>query len=104
MTAGPLTNLPLILGLENDILGFDKDHNANNPLSAVQLLIRDGLIKKRSLLRIADRHNSLVKELVMARNQFRGSEAERFYVNTAASWPNAMIEWMLSCERYKVNA
>ncbi|CAF9907068.1 MAG: hypothetical protein ALECFALPRED_003056 [Alectoria fallacina] len=104
LTAGPLTNLPLILGLENDILGFDKDHNANNPLSAVQLLIRDGLIKKRSLLRIADRHNSLVKELVMARNQFRGSEAERFYVNTAASWPNAMIEWMLSCERYKVNA
>lgn len=97
-------NLSLILGLENDVLGFDKDHTANNPLSAVQLLIRDGWSRKRSLLRIADHHNSLVKELVMARNQFRGSEVERLYVNTAASWPNAMTEWMLSCERYKVNA
>ncbi|CAD6572154.1 MAG: hypothetical protein ASARMPREDX12_004970 [Alectoria sarmentosa] len=77
LTAGPLANLSLILGLENDVLGFDKDHTAKNPLSAVQLLIRDGWTTKRSLLRMAHYHDSLVKELVMARNQFRGSDAVR---------------------------
>lgn len=104
LTAGPLVNLPLILGLQNDTLGFDKDYVVDNPLSAVQLLIRDGWTKKKALMRIVDVHNRLVKELVMARKHFRGSEAEEQYVNMAASWPNAMTEWMLSCERYKVDA
>lgn len=104
LTTGPLVNLPLILGLQNDILGFDKDHIVDNPLSAVQLLIRDGWTKKKALMRIVSVHNRLMKEMVLAGNLFRGSKAEEQYVRMAASWPNAMTEWMLSCERYKVNA
>lgn len=104
LTASPLVNLPLILGLQNDILGFDRDHAGENPLSAVQLLIRDGWTKKKALMQIVDHHNHLVKEMVMARNQFRGSEAEEQFVNMADAWPNAMTEWMLSCERYKLTA
>lgn len=104
LTASPLVNLPLILGLQNDILGFDRDHAGENPLSAVQLLIRDGWTKKKALMQIVDHHNHLVKEMVMARNHFRGSKAEEQFVNMADAWPNAMTEWMLSCERYKLTA
>ena len=104
LTIGPLVNLPLILGLQNDILGFDKDHIVDNPLSAVQLLIREGFPKKKALTRIVSVHNRLMKEMVLAGELFRGSKAEEEYVNMATSWPNAMTEWMLSCERYKMTA
>ena len=102
LTVGPLENLPLILGLQNDILGFDKDFSSGNPLSAVQLLIRDGMEKKKALLRIVGHHNRLVTEMMTEADGFEGTGPEKDYVTAASRWPNAMALWMLSCERYKV--
>ena len=97
----PLRNLPLILGLQNDILGFDKDFVSGNSLSAVQLLIRDGMEKKKALLRIVSLHNRLVAEMLLEAQGFEGSVSEKNYVAAASAWPNAMAQWMVSCERYK---
>lgn len=97
----PLRNLPLILGLQNDILGFDKDFVSGNSLSAVQLLIRDGMEKKKALLRIVGLHNRLVAEMLLGTQGFEGSDSEKNYVAAASAWPNAMAQWMVSCERYK---
>lgn len=103
LTTGPLENLPLILGLQNDILGFDKDFSSGNPLSAVQLLIRDGMDKKKALLHIVGHHNRLVTEMMGQVERFRDSNGpERGYVAAAGGWPDAMTKWMMSCERYKV--
>ena len=102
LTTGPLENLPLILGLQNDLLGFDKDFSTGNPLSAVQLLIRDGMDKKKALVRVAGHHNRLVTEMMAEADRFEGTEAENGYVAAASGWPNAMAMWMLSCQRYKV--
>ena len=104
LTIGPLRNLPLILGLQNDILGFDKDASSSNPLSAVQLLIRQGMDKRKALLRIVGLHNRLLTEMMVEAERFEGTDAERDYVAAASRWPNAMARWMVSCERYKVTA
>ena len=92
----------MILGLQNDVLGFDKDYATGNPLSAVQLLIRDGMDKQTALLRIVGHHNKLVTAMMAEANRFTGTEAEKAYVDAASRWPNAMAKWMLSCQRYKV--
>ena len=102
LTTGPLQHLPLILGLQNDLLGFDKDFATGNPLSAVQLLIRNGMEKKKALLRIVGRHNRLMTEMTADADHFEGTDAEKGYVAVASAWPNAMAKWMLSCQRYKV--
>ena len=102
LTTGPLENLPLILGLQNDLLGFDKDFATGNPLSAVQLLIRDGMDKKKALVRIVGHHNRLVTEMMAEVDRFEGTDAGRGYVTAACGWPTAMAKWMLSCQRYKV--
>ena len=101
LVAAPLRHLPLILGLQNDILGFDKDSVSGNALSAVQLLIRDGVEKKKALLRVVGLHNGLVAEMMSEAEGFGGDEAERKYVAAASAWPNAMARWMVGCERYR---
>ena len=101
LVSAPLRNLSLVLGLQNDILGFDKDFVSGNYLSAVQLLIRDGMEKKKALLRIVNFHNRLVAEMMLGADGLGGSESEKNYVAVASSWPNAMAQWMVSCERYK---
>ena len=92
----------MILGLQNDLLGFDKDVSSKNPLSAVQLLIRDGMEKREALLRIVGHHNRLVTEMTAEADGFEGTDEEREYVAAALAWPKAMAMWMLSCQRYKV--
>lgn len=100
----PLLNLPLILGLQNDLLGFEKDFIKKNPLSAVQLLIRDGWQPKNVYQKVMATHNILVGNMIHdVENAKRDlKEDERLYVSVAASWGNAMAEWMIGCERYKI--
>lgn len=74
---------------------------SGNPLSALQLLIRDGMDKKKALLRIVGLHNRLVTQMMVEADRFEGTAAERDYVATASTWPNAMAQWMLSCDRYR---
>ncbi len=94
----------MILGLQNDLLGFDKDFSSGNPLSALQLLIRDGVDKKKALLQILTLHNRLVAEMLAEVEHFEGTENEYDFVSVASRWPHAMAKWMMSCERYKMTA
>ena len=51
-------------------------------------------------------HNELVEEMIgrwMGGRAVRGMrESEMIYVDVAMAWGNAMAEWMIACERYKV--
>lgn len=94
----------MILGLQNDVLGFDKDFASGNPLSALQLLIWDGMNGKKALLRLVNHHNQLVTEMIREAEELDGADAAKDYVSAAATWPHAMAVWMISCERYKVTA
>ena len=104
-TSSSLKNLPLILGLQNDILGFSRDITQCNPLNAIQLLIRDGWRKQAAYSRTLDLHNYLVSEMVVSRQVSQWwtslSPAETLYERIAMGFANAMAEWMVICERYK---
>ena len=107
LTPYPLTDLPLILGLQNDIIGFPKDHILGNPLSAIQVLIRDGSSKEKAFGKMVRLHNKLIKNAIVnvearKRKGFFGP-GEEIYMEVVLSWGNAMCEWMLGCERYKVS-
>ena len=73
-----------------------------NPLSAIQLLIRDGMDKKKALLRVVRHHNRLATKMMAEVDRFDGTAGEKTYVAAASGWPNAMAQWMRSCQRYKV--
>ena len=104
-TDSSLKNLPLIMGLQNDILGFSRDFTQCNSLSAIQLLIRDGWSKKAGYSRILDLHNCLVSEMLVSRQVSQWwtslSPAETLYERIAMGFANAMAEWMMVSERYK---
>ena len=73
-----------------------------NPLSAIQLLIRDGMDKKKALVRVVRHHNRLVTKMIAGADRFEGTAEEKRYLAAASGWPNAMAQWMRSCQRYKV--
>ena len=106
LTSSSLRNLPLILGLQNDILGFSRDLGQCNPFSAIQLLIRDGWSKQAAYSKTLDLHNCLVSEMLLSRQAAQWwknlGPAETLYERIAIGFANAMAEWMLGCERYKV--
>ena len=100
----PLVNLPLVLGLQNDLLGFKKDQACNNLKSAVMILLRDGVPPTIAYQRVVSLHNSLVDSMLCAAEEYKqsGSNAEQLYVDTAMAITNAMALWMLNCQRYAV--
>ena len=106
LTSSSLRNLPLILGLQNDILGFSRDIRQCNPFSAIQLLIRDGLSRQAAYSKILDLHNCLVSEMLVSRQEAQWwtslGAAETLYERIAIGFANATAEWMIACERYKV--
>ena len=94
----------MILGIQNDLLGFDKDSVSENPLSTVQLLIREGMDGKAALLRTANFHDRLVAHLMKKADQTKPAAAVLNYVAAASRWPDAMAQWMLTSPRYKPKA
>ncbi len=104
-SAGPLELLPLILGLENDILGFSKDYTRHNPMSAIQLLIRDGWTKESAYQRVLELHNARVMEMLsrVETDRKKASAEERKLLDIASTWPWAMSEWMIGCKRYSMD-
>ncbi|KAI5853773.1 hypothetical protein BZA05DRAFT_335943 [Tricharina praecox] len=56
--------LQLIMGLQNDILGWEKDYKTENPLSAIQILIKCGSKPNIAVARVIDTHNELVRRCV----------------------------------------
>lgn len=53
--------LQLIMGLQNDILGWEKDAATENPLSAIQIEIAQGRSARVALTHTVRTHNELVK-------------------------------------------
>ena len=106
LTIPSLRDLPLILGLQNDVLGFSRDLKQCSPFSAIQLLIRDGWSKQAAYSKILDLHNRLVSEMLLSRHEAQLwtslGPAETLYERIAMGFANAMAEWMVGCERYKV--
>ncbi|CAZ85945.1 unnamed protein product [Tuber melanosporum] len=55
--------LQLIMGLQNDIIGWEKDHKTKTPLNTVEILIKDGKKPTRALAQVIAIHNKLVEHL-----------------------------------------
>jgi hypothetical protein len=50
-----------ILGLPNDILGWEKDYTADNPRNAVEILIKGGQKTSTAFEDVLTSHNGLVQ-------------------------------------------
>lgn len=64
----PLTkvecHLQLVMGLQNDILGWEKDSLAENPLNAIQILIQHGVAAPAAMADVTRMHNRLVESCI----------------------------------------
>ncbi|KAH0559593.1 hypothetical protein GP486_003887 [Trichoglossum hirsutum] len=114
------TLVQAVLGLQNDLLGWEKDHRTRNPLNAVEVLIRDGVEASDAFSEVLQSHNHLMRVLLRSARQLMISSTEMhgagFVAHEAyllASLANlritvgfgsAMAEWMLSSKRYTSGA
>ncbi|RPA93080.1 hypothetical protein L873DRAFT_1707236 [Choiromyces venosus 120613-1] len=55
--------LQLIMGLQNDIIGWEKDHKTKTPLNTIQILIKEGKKPTKALAQVITMHNELVEHL-----------------------------------------
>lgn len=109
------TIIQAILGLQNDLLGWQKDFQTDNPLNAVQVLIRDGGSAHTAYKAVLQMHNSLVRTLVHRANlafgyslrrdtqegKFHDPKAWELYIRVLVNFGNAMAKWMLGSRRYQ---
>jgi Terpene synthase family 2, C-terminal metal binding len=108
-----------VLGLQNDLLGWEKDHKTNNPLNAVEVLIRGGMEASDAYSEVIQSHNHLMRVLLQVARQLMFSStkvthstgflAHKVYLFAALTniqimvgFGSAMAEWMLSSRRYMV--
>ena len=108
------SHIQTILGLQNDILGWQKDHLTQNPLNAIQVLIRDG--RRGDVAdayeRVLEMHNALVVRVVEMERELQqqldgavdgaADGAVDVYAKVLLGFGNAMAGWMLGSERYRV--
>ncbi|TGZ81634.1 hypothetical protein EX30DRAFT_251685 [Ascodesmis nigricans] len=122
--------LQTILGLQNDILGWEKDAATNNPLSAIQVLIKQGVHQAIAVNDVIGVHNSLVFECVTKAQEmwneptncqhvdgvivksnrffefFRASSLKkeedevRLYLQVILGFAHGMAHWMAVSKRY----
>ena len=96
----------IILGLQNDILGWEKDHLACNPLNAIAVLIRDGYDATAAFEQVLLAHNDLVGRLTKLAGQMKRDVGDwrelGQYGRVLSGFGNAMAEWMLCSGRYQV--
>ena len=106
----------VILGLQNDILGWEKDHQTNNLLNSIQVLVRDGIAPDAAFIHAVDSHNLLVRDLTHRASLTIGRlgtllpKQEHLlrrrmwavYIKTVVGFVNAMAEWMLRSRRYQL--
>jgi hypothetical protein len=110
------TLVQAVLGLQNDLLGWEKDHRTQNPLNAVEVLIRDGVEASDAFSEVLQSHNHLMRILLRATRQLIVSSTEMRTADPVAheaylfaslanlritvGFGSAMAEWMLSSRRY----
>lgn len=122
------TLLQLIMGLQNDILGWEKDAVTNNPLSAIQIQIAEKGSRStvQVVVKTADTHNELVKqcmkyaELLWEKpgvnegvrfgrlgdwgsvGEVEEREKVKRYLQLILGFANGMAMWMAVSKRYMV--
>jgi len=101
------TILQAVLGLQNDILGWEKDHKQGHPLNAIEILISHGMPMMDAYQTVTDAHNDLIRILVALRADAlnetmrrEGSDRGTTYVELLINCGHALAEWMMKCRRY----
>jgi Terpene synthase family 2, C-terminal metal binding len=94
-----------ITGIQNDLLGWQKDHIEKNPMCVVEILIRDGMPHREAFEATLATHNDVVRallnfaELGPCDEKLEGWSA---YVQILVGFCHAMATWMLESKRYQV--
>ncbi|EHL03703.1 hypothetical protein M7I_0349 [Glarea lozoyensis 74030] len=53
-----------VTGLQNDLLGWQKDHIEKNPMCVVEVMIRDGMPHDQAFEQTLTAHNDVVRALL----------------------------------------
>lgn len=93
-----------ILGLQNDLLGWQKDHVEDNPMCCVEILIRYGKGLEKAFAETLGAHNEIVRAL-LAFTELGGSlngasDGWSMYVKFLVSFCEALANWMMVSKRY----
>ncbi|KAG9230052.1 isoprenoid synthase domain-containing protein [Amylocarpus encephaloides] len=93
-----------ITGLQNDILGWQKDHTEKNTMCAVEILIRDGMPLKEAFKQALESHNVVLRALLTLAECGGQPPAGGWdlYVRVLVGFTHAMAMWMLTSKRYRV--
>jgi hypothetical protein len=94
-----------ITGLQNDLLGWQKDHVEKNPMCVVEIMIRDGIPQVEAFEATLLAHNDVVRALLnFAELPSENPDVEGWaaYVRILVGFCHAMARWMLESKRYRV--
>jgi hypothetical protein len=97
-----------ILGLQNDIIGWEKDHKAGHKFNAVEILVNKGILPVQAFDKVLSSHNDLMKLFVSLRKQYmkdiihsrQESLTELQNLELITNFGHAMVQWMVGCGRY----
>jgi hypothetical protein len=94
-----------VMGLQNDLIGWQKDHTEGNQLNAVEVLIRQGYSREEAFAETLSAHNNLVQSLLCLSELDSTATNVTYwtmYICTTISFCEAMAEWMLTSRRYRI--
>ncbi|KAI9734611.1 MAG: hypothetical protein M1834_002212 [Cirrosporium novae-zelandiae] len=101
-----------VLGFQNDLLGWEKDHSSGNELNTAEVLIRDGYDMHTAVQALLDAHNHLVVQIqemsdaVSSNLETCGNDmmAWQKYMDVIVGFGHGMADWMLSSDRYQIDS
>lgn len=120
----PLLKIELLVqavcGLQNDIVGWEKDHAERNPLNAIEILLFRQTPKREAFSSAVRSHNLLMQELLKQKEQYSanltlelnnkeaGGElaflgGDFLYLETLVNFTYGMAVWHTRSRRYAVN-
>ncbi|KAI9891535.1 MAG: hypothetical protein M1814_002658 [Vezdaea aestivalis] len=93
-----------VLGLQNDIIGWDKDVQKSNQLNAIEVLVRNGLSRQEAFREMMDLHNKLVSmgSTVALSSGKKSRQKWTLYLRTLSTFQRGMANYMLMAKRYLV--
>ena len=98
----------VVMGLQNDLIGWQKDHTEDNHMNAVEVLIRQGYSREDGFTETLAAHNDLMRSLLCLSELDSTSIGDcpknswTMYICTIISFCEAMAEWMLTSRRYRM--
>ena len=107
VTPNPLEQMEilvqLIMGMENDIFGWEKDHKLDNQLSAIEIPLSQGMNAQQAFTSALQVHNGLVGQL-LAVCQYKETNSTKLdtYQKILLGFPYALAAWTSGAKRYQV--